>query len=193
MPFTKGHKINVGRICSEATKVKIAQHNIKIKLNKICFVCETQFQVIPSQININHCSRKCANFSRRGKPSWNKGLKGFSAGENHHWYGRNMSGENNPVYKKDRTQLKHSFKDERRSSIYNTWRRDVCNRDNWKCKISNQNCNGRLEVHHILGFTQYPELRYEINNGITLCHAHHPRKRAEEQQLAPIFQELVKG
>ncbi len=46
-------------------------------------------------------------------------------------------------------------------------------------------------VHHILGFTAYPELRYEINNGITLCQAHHPLKRAEEKRLAPVFQELV--
>ena len=36
-----------------------------------------------------------------------------------------------------------------------------------------------------------PKLRYEINNGITLYHAHHLRKRAEEKRLAPIFQELV--
>ena len=35
------------------------------------------------------------------------------------------------------------------------------------------------------------KLRYEINNGITLCHAHHPRGRAKGKQLTPYFQELV--
>ena len=29
------------------------------------------------------------------------------------------------------------------------------------------------------------------NNGITLCFAHHPRKRAEEKRLSPYFMELV--
>ncbi len=38
---------------------------------------------------------------------------------------------------------------------------------------------------------EYPELRYNINNGITLCHAHHPRKREEEAKLSPFFQQLV--
>ena len=49
----------------------------------------------------------------------------------------------------------------------------------------------RVEVHHILSFTDFPELKYEINNGITLCHAHHPRKRVEEKISIPVFQELV--
>ena len=28
-------------------------------------------------------------------------------------------------------------------------------------------------------------------NGITLCQAHHPRKRAEEKRLVPVLQRLV--
>ena len=52
-------------------------------------------------------------------------------------------------------------------------------------------CKGKIEAHHILSFTKYPELRYQVNNGITLCQAHHPRKRAEEARLAPVFQGLI--
>ena len=61
----------------------------------------------------------------------------------------------------------------------------------WKCRLLNNACNGRLEAHHIFDWENYPTLRYVFNNGITLCHAHHPRKRAEEKRLAPVFQELV--
>ena len=74
---------------------------------------------------------------------------------------------------------------------YKEWRTKVFERDHWKCKISNINCKGRLEAHHILTWKDYPELRYEINNGITLCHAHHPRKRDEVAKLSPFFMELV--
>ena len=45
--------------------------------------------------------------------------------------------------------------------------------------------------NHILGYEKFPELRYEINNGITLCRFHHPRKRDEEMKLSPYFQSLV--
>lgn len=131
--------------------------------------------------------------AKKGKPSWNKGLKGFRAGKNHQWYGINRSGENSPVWIKDRSKLKKSDNDEkdRRSSAYVTWRRNVWLRDNFTCKIANPDCDGRIEAHHILSYRDYPELRYQLNNGITLCHAHHPRKRAEEKRLSPYFQELV--
>jgi hypothetical protein len=59
------------------------------------------------------------------------------------------------------------------------------------CRIADVNCEGRLEAHHILPWRDYPELRYKVNNGITLCHAYHPRKRADEAKLSPFFQSLV--
>lgn len=74
---------------------------------------------------------------------------------------------------------------------YKEWRINVYRRDIFKCKMNNQDCKGRIEAHHILGWTKYPELRYEINNGITLCHFHHPRKREDEINLSPYFKELV--
>lgn len=109
--------------------------------------------------------------------AWNKGLKGYKAGEQHY------------LYIKDRTKLK--IQNRRNDSAYKEWRRSVWLRDNFKCKISNPDCKGRLEAHHILGYAAYPELRYDINNGITLCHAHHPRKRQDEINLSPYFKELV--
>ena len=74
---------------------------------------------------------------------------------------------------------------------YRIWARSVKKRDNWQCKINNNECSGRLEAHHILPWSKFPELRYNLNNGITLCHFHHPRKRAEEIKLAPMFQNMV--
>lgn len=99
------------------------------------------------------------------------------------------SGENHYLWIEDRTKLKKS--DTRNDSAYFEWRKNVWLRDNFKCKIANPDCEGKIEAHHILGWSEYVELRYEINNGITLCHAHHPRKRAEEKRLIPTFQELV--
>lgn len=106
---------------------------------------------------------------------------------------KGRTGELSPKYIKDRTKLKRSgdANKDRRSSVYVTWRAVVWKRDNWRCKIANKDCKGRLEAHHILSYTNYPELRYDINNGITLCHFHHPRKRAEEERLSPYFKELI--
>ena len=98
-------------------------------------------------------------------------------------------GENHPMWIVDRTKL--SKKQERGDMAYKEWRKQVWLRDNFKCKISNPDCRGRIEAHHILGWTAHPELRYEVNNGITLCHNHHPRKRSDERALALHFQSLL--
>lgn len=128
-----------------------------------------------------------------GKPSWNKGLTGYHAGENHHWIGRNMSGENSPVWVSDRTKLARYLNgnEYRNSATHREWSLGVKNRDGWKCKIANGDCSGRMEAHHILGWKSHPNLRYTLTNGITLCHFHHPRTRAKEAELSPYFQELV--
>lgn len=97
--------------------------------------------------------------------------------------------ENNPNWIADRSLLK--TKGDRRSYAYSNWRKEIWIRDSFRCKINNSDCKGKIEVHHILAWRDYPELRYQINNGITLCHAHHPRKRSEEAKLSPYFQKLV--
>ncbi len=52
------------------------------------------------------------------------------------------------------------------------WRNSVFARDDWTC----QKCGKRgieLRAHHILIFSQHPELKFTINNGITLCKSCH--------------------
>lgn len=101
-----------------------------------------------------------------------------------------LVGERNPKWISDRSKLKtgrtHSY-----DYQYKLWMKLVKNRDNWKCRQGNNECSGRLEAHHIEPWSKSPELRYEVKNGITLCHFHHPRKRSEEVRLAPVFQKMA--
>lgn len=127
-----------------------------------------------------------------GKPSPLKGRK-IDTPKTDKWrkaMKETMSGSNNPNWVADRTKLVKSEK-KHLCTKYKNWMLSVKKRDSWKCRITNDDCKGRLESHHILNWIDYPELRYEINNGITLCHAHHPKGRAKEKQLAPFLQGLV--
>lgn len=122
-------------------------------------------------------TRKKISDSQIGRIPWNKGLKGYMEGENHY------------LWKKDRTQIKKQ--EDRNNPNDKQWKYAVYKRDNFKCKISDENCKGRMEAHHILSWREHPELRFNINNGITLCHFHHPRVRKEEKRLSPYFMDLV--
>ena len=51
---------------------------------------------------------------------------------------------------------------------FREWREAVFKRDDWTC----QDCGlrgGFLHPHHILAFAEFTKLRFEINNGKTLC------------------------
>lgn len=115
---------------------------------------------------------------KKGQKAWNKGIK---------WTDR--LGEKHPRWIIDRNELKRGSRPY--DTQYKYWASEIKKRDDWKCKIANENCKGRLEAHHILSWSKFPELRYQTNNGITLCHFHHPRKREDEIKLSPFFQSLV--
>ena len=59
----------------------------------------------------------------------------------------------------------------RQSAAMKAWRLKVLKRDNFTC----QKCGakGYLEAHHIKPFAYFPALRFDINNGQTLCKSCH--------------------
>jgi hypothetical protein len=74
---------------------------------------------------------------------------------------------------------------------YKLWVRKVKYRDHNKCQMRDENCSGYNIAHHIKSWARYPDLRYKVYNGITLCQAHHPNTRAEEKRLEPILEALI--
>ena len=56
----------------------------------------------------------------------------------------------------------------RASTEYKQWRKSIFERDDFRCQI----CGDRgcyIEADHILPFSIYPEFRFELDNGRTLC------------------------
>ena len=56
----------------------------------------------------------------------------------------------------------------RNSLEYRLWREAVFKRDNWICRFCGQH-GGKLNVDHIKPFSLFLELRFNIDNGRTLC------------------------
>jgi len=195
------------------------KHTLKDKKKmRDSYILRKSLGTLPIRKKYNHTleTRKLMSEQRKGCIPWNKGLKfpNFHSEETKkklseihkgikmtdEWK-KNLSisakkrempfGEKHPRWIKDRTKLVFRTLRSMNRSEYSMWRNKVFKRDNWTCKIKDINCKGQLEAHHILPWKDYPELRLEINNGITLCHAHHPRKRNEVTMLSPYFKELI--
>ena len=86
---------------------------------------------------------------------------------------QHFSGEESPVWKGGVAVERN----ERATYDYQNWRNKVFHRDNYTCRCcGNRSSNNNpviLNSHHIYNWKDYPELRYEISNGITLCNQCH--------------------
>lgn len=75
------------------------------------------------------------------------------------------------------------------------WAREVKDRDHYSCQ--NPKCKSRsgiMHAHHVLNYADYPESRYEVTNGITLCEACHTefhslygKERNNREQINEFF------
>ncbi len=174
-PLSEEHKRKIGlkhkgKIISEETRKRIGlaglgrtpwNKNLKKEYDYICIVCNEEFT--STQKSRKFCSVKCSSTQNAGSNNWR-------------WI-------------EDRTKVK--LETERGGPLHKQWSMAVKKRDKWSCMVKDKDCYGRMESHHIISWKDHKELRYDINNGITLCHFHHPRKREDEIILAPTYRKLI--
>lgn len=140
--------LKIRRFCSMACKVE-GQKKEKHRLN--CDVCGKTFLRFPSEVKKSkarghsgkYCSRTCY-------------FKAFAD---------RQYGENNPMWKGGITPENVMI---RTSKPMITWRNEVFVRDDFTCQHCGQK-GGKLQAHHIKPFSTHPDLREDLDNGITLC------------------------
>lgn len=55
------------------------------------------------------------------------------------------------------------------------WRKAVYDRDNYTCQVCGDSRGGNLVAHHLDSYADFPEERFNVENGITLCEDCHKR------------------
>lgn len=145
-----------GRIISPETRLKISIAN-KGKQNSL------------GMKHSNETKRKIGlsnSISLKGRIVPEEARKNISLGKRGKYMGQLASG-----WKGGITPKNHLL---RMSWQYKDWREKVFTRDNYTCQI----CfirGGILNADHIKKFANYPELRFDVNNGRTLCISCHKK------------------
>jgi len=131
-------------------------------MDKKCLVCEVTYYKKCNESKKywetkKYCSRKCADsicLWRDGKKPWNKGKK----------YPQ-ITGPLNNKWKGGVTNLNDKI---RKSLLNKLWRETVFKKDDYTCQLCGKH-GGDLHAHHLKPFAIYPELRFALDNGQTLC------------------------
>jgi len=160
--FQPGHKFHLGKKRSDAFRQKMAAHYKNQRYTVSCDYCGRPLKVIEYKIkNSNH-----AFCDRTCSSSY------FSGDRNNKWKG-GITPEN--------VAIRGSV-----GALY--WKKAVMSRDGYKCYLCGT--GGRLHAHHIHPFAEYEKLRFDVDNGITLCPDCHKWCHAEE--ICPIVYQVSK-
>ncbi len=154
-----------------------------------CHYCGNTFYRPPSGANPKsgrvYCSRACmyacpdhrATLSKRTTDAWNnpETRKVFMDGierrsDDPNWY-------NAPHFKRGGVHPRYNGGRKKRNIAmsrhkYKHWRKCVFQRDNYTCQHCGQR-GGDLIAHHLEHWADNPDLRYAVDNGLTLCEQCH--------------------
>ena len=150
-------KRGYGKFCSRSClrKRKYGKKPLAPKKELYCIICDKKFYEYVSHL-LNEKNRgKCCSKECRVKYTQQR----ISGSRNYRWKGG---------ITKPNLLLRYQMK-------ARNWSKAIKIRDNFTCRLcGDRSYKGRgktikLHSHHIKTWKDYPELRYDLNNGITVC------------------------
>lgn len=142
---------------SEESKEKMRKAHLGKKLSAYHIAQRTKGQKGLSKseewkkkVSLAHKGKKRSVESRKKQTVWQTG----------------RSGEKSNAWKGGITPINAMI---RTSKEYKLWRTAVFERDNYTCIWGGKEHGSKLHADHIKPFCNYPELRFAIDNGRTLC------------------------
>jgi site-specific DNA-cytosine methylase len=142
-------KQTCSRVCAYSLRAERSSDTQSRKVDRTCEACGIVRLVSPAYRDRRFCSPSCADASMRGPNS------------------STYRGGNTP------TQLVFYL-----SSVWKRTRRAVWKRDRASCRrcerfLQNESKTLAHAVHHVAGFSEWPELRLDLSNLVLLCAACH--------------------
>lgn len=153
-PFTMKQpysRIRPARACGHLTKEKRDYCRICSPRNRVrsrCVICGSEMSLRRSEVGKKStCSPDCASAYKSAR----------------------QIGEKSHLWKGGRTEKNRRIRNSRQATA---WRSAVMQRDNFTCSVCGAR-GGKLSVDHVLPWSTFPELRFDVRNGQTVCRTCH--------------------
>lgn len=99
-------------------------------------------------------------------------------------------GSDNSQWKGGQCYLRHTWMSRYE---YKEWRAAVFARDAYTCQMCSKISKGDIQAHHIRPWRDFPKLRFEVDNGITLCEGCHLSTRGKEMDFVVQFDTIIQA
>ena len=183
--------VHMGHEVSAEARVKMSASHLDPTINEehVCHQCGKTF--FSRNRQRQYCSPECCYAARIGnkhcvgRVPWNKGIPWSPEARavlsaNH----ADVRREKSPSWKGGVTPENLLI---RGSLAYVVWRTAVFERDNYTCQECGAHSgNGHavfLEAHHIHEFVNYPDERFVVDNGKTLCQKCHNKTKGRRRNV----------
>jgi len=183
-------KLGHGKYCSRKCQGISCRNSVEKK----CLTCGKEYSIKLSRelrSKSKYCCLDCYNIAKKGKPTWisKNACKGKRMNTGKTIFKINdirLMGEANSSWKGGITPEITKI---RTSIEMDKWKQEVYKKNGYTCQMCGQ-VGGKLVAHHIYPFRDYPNLRLNLTNGITLCKKCHSPTVKKEYQFIP---QLIKG
>ena len=160
LSYPREWKIGRIKFCNIEHHILFQKQN---SFKKNCVVCDKVFFCQPCQVRYR--KRKTCSVACRGR------------------YQRLLAIEN----RKKNGFTKHQLdRLARYSPEAEKWRKTIFERDNYTCQFCKVRGN-KLEADHIKPFAYFPELRFELSNGRTLCRRCHDGTKISYKKMRELY------
>lgn len=138
------------------------------KVNVDCEWCGRKYKTYFSTKDVTRfCSKPCRN-------NWQSDM--MKGDKHHNWNGGSTNERALDMISRE----------------YKNWRIAVFKRDKYTCKSCGDSKGGNLNAHHIKEWAKYPNLRHEIDNGITLCECCHIKVHSKRLDIQSELVNITK-
>lgn len=109
-----------------------------------------------------------------GGTPWNKNLKDIHLSPLTEFTSERTTGDKNVNWKGG---VSGEHRTLRKSKEHKEWSEGVYKKNNWHCVDCDTKCQkGNIVAHHLQNFADFVGLRFDIENGVTLCRSCHAKR-----------------